>query len=175
MSLGIKRVVTKSMKDKSNEKKFTIFLEVAKELNNAFDVTPVLYGSLGLYRIINESKSANDIDFLVPEKLINEKWSELIALMKSLKFELKNEHEHEFSRDGEIVAFGSESDLIEFAKVDSNNLKVSQIDGIGFRELTPEQYLSCYQLMLRDNYRQEKRGSDDKEKITLIEEYLEKE
>ena len=53
-----------------------------------------------------------------------------------------------------------------------DNLKVSKVDGIKFKELTVEDYLFVYKLMLRDNYRQEKRGKTDKEKITMIQKHL---
>lgn len=157
-----------------NKEKFDIFLEVARELNKSFNIVLVLYGSLGLSRVIGEFGKVNDIDVLVPKRFLKEKWNELIGFMESLGFKLKDEHEHEFTRNGEIVAFGKEEDLSELAKIGPDELKISEIEGVKFKELSAEQYLSTYQLMLRDEYRQEKRGTADKEKIKLIEEYLAK-
>ncbi len=51
---------------------------------------------------------------------------------------------------------------------------MSDTDGVRFKELTAEQYLSVYQFMLRDNYRQEKRGKTDIKKIELIKKFLKK-
>lgn len=162
------------MKLDINKEKFEIFLEVAKELNKSFNIVLILYGSLGLSRVIGEFGEVNDIDVLVPERFIKEGWDELNSFMQSLGFKLKDEHEHEFIKNGKIIAFGKEKDLSELAKIDPDNLKISEVEGTRFKELSPEQYLSAYQSMLRDEYRQEKRGTADKEKIKLIKEYIEK-
>lgn len=89
---------------KINRKKFKIFLEITKALNEFFSIVPILYGSLGLYRVIGESGKVNDIDILVPDKFTHERWKDLINLMKNLNFKLNNESEHEFIREKEIAA-----------------------------------------------------------------------
>lgn len=161
------------MQLKINKRKFEIFLEVTKVLNEQ-NIIPVLFGSLGLNKTIGEFSKANDIDFLVPDKLINKNWPDLIESMERLNFELKDEHEHEFQRNSEIVAFGKESDLSDLSGVDPTKLKITEIDNTKFRQLSAEQYLICYQRLSRDKYRQEKRGKADQEKIRLIQEYLKK-
>ncbi len=155
-----------------NKQEFETFLEVAKELNNFFNITLILYGSLGLYRIIGEHGKVNDIDVLVPEEFVNTKWKELVVFMKGLNFELKNKKEHEFVRGENVIAFARDDDLISMANIDPNLLKISKVRDVWFKELSAEQYLNLYQLMLRDNYRQEKRGKADKIKIKLIKEFL---
>jgi len=156
----------------ANKKKFDIFLEVAKGLNNTFSVTPIITGSLGLCRLIGDFKEATDIDIWVPKDLIGVKWPGVVIFMKSLGFELKDKREHEFFRDGEIVAFGSGADLVEQIKIDPDALNISEVDGIKFKEFTVQQYLDIYKLMTRDDYRQEKRRKDDQQKVKLIEEYI---
>jgi len=154
----------------NNKKKLIIFREVARALNKA-NIIPILYGSLGLYKEINKlEKKVNDIDILVPDEFIEK--SKLYEIMEQLGFALKDEHEHEFERDGEVVAFGKANDLVTLAKVYPKDLEVIEENGAKFRKLSPEQYLMCYKYMLRDGYRQEKRGNTDKEKIRLIEDYL---
>lgn len=157
---------------KINKKKFEIFLEVAKALNESFSIIPILYGSLGLYKIIGEHGKCNDIDILVSDEFINERWNELINLMERMRFKLKDEHEHEFIRDSEIVAFAKQDDLIKRINLYPNDLIVYNINNVKFKELSVKDYLSVYRLMLRDDYRQEKRGKADQEKIDLIEKYI---
>lgn len=157
---------------KINKKKFEIFLEVAGKLNNFFDVIPILYGSLGLYKIIGEHSECNDVDVLLPDEFINKKWQDLIDLMRKIGFELKDEREHEFIRDSEIVAFAKQDDLIKRINLYPNDLVVHNINDVKFKELSVKNYLSVYKLMLRDDYRQKKRGKADQEKIDLIEEYI---
>jgi len=156
----------------NNEKKLIIFQEVARALNRA-NIIPILFGSLGLYKAINKlERRINDIDILVPDEFVKEKWNELNGTMKQLDFILKDEGEHEFERDGELVAFGKTNDLINLARVYPKDLEVIEENDAKFKKLSPEQYLMCYKYMLRDDYRQEKRGNADKEKIKLIEDYL---
>ena len=159
---------------KINEKKFEVFLEVARKLNDFFNVIPILYGSLGLYKIIGEFSRANDIDVLVPDELIHEKWKELINFMEEFGFKLVDEKEHEFIKNNEIVAFGNGLDLLNIAKIDIKDLLLSEIKGTKFKELSARQYLLCYQSMLRDKYRQEKLSKNDRQKIKLIQEYIKK-
>ena len=160
------------MNFKINKEKFVTFLEVTKAINKSFDLIPILYGSLGLYRIIGNFSEAHDVDILVPDKFIHQAWNSLITLMQKLNFALKDEHEHEFVRNQKLVAFGREEDLAKILQIDTKKLKMSEVEEVKFRELSVEQYLSVYRLMLRDNYRQEKRGGADREKIALIEKYL---
>ena len=157
---------------KINKKKFEVFLEVAGKLNDFFNVIPILYGSLGLYKIIGEYSECSDIDILIPDEFVNERWDELIDLMEKMGFKLKDEHEHEFIRDSEIVAFAKQDDLIKRIGLDPNKLTVYNVENIKFKEISIKNYLSVYKLMLRDNYRQEKRGKADQEKIDLIEKYI---
>ncbi|MBU4332255.1 nucleotidyltransferase family protein [Patescibacteria group bacterium] len=154
-----------------NKKKFEVFLEVAGSLNK-IGITPILYGSLGLNRVIGEFGKANDIDVLVPDNFVNKDWNKLMKAMETLGFALKDEHEHEFERDGELVAFAADQDLREMAKIDPDELRASKVGEAKFKEVSAKQYLTLYQVMLRDNYRQEKRGGADREKIELIKKYL---
>jgi molecular chaperone GrpE (heat shock protein) len=155
-----------------NKSKFNAFLEITRELNKS-DITPILYGSLGLSRIIGEFKKAQDVDLLVSKDWIGEKWENLIRLMKNNGFKMINEKEHEFKKGEEIIAFGDEYDLKEMANIDINNLKLTALGGAKFKELNPRQYLEVYRYMSRDNYRQEKLGKEDNKKIELIKKYLE--
>ncbi|PJA87530.1 MAG: nucleotide exchange factor GrpE [Candidatus Moranbacteria bacterium CG_4_9_14_3_um_filter_40_7] len=94
--------------------------------------------------------------------------------MGKINFKLENEKEHEFIREEERIAFGKEEELKEMTDISIEELEISELTGIKFKELSPEQYLKVYEFMLRDNYRQEKLMKDDKGKIDLIKKYLEK-
>jgi len=153
-------------------KDFKIFLEVAKNLNNKFKITPILFGSVGLYKLINYPGKNNDIDILIPNTFINHRWNKLVRLMEYLKFKLINQKEHEFIRRGKIVAFGKQNDLKELAKINPLTLENVNHQGIKFKELNLGQYLIIYQLMKRDGYRKYKKGNQDQKKIKLIKDSL---
>jgi len=67
------------------EEKFRNFIKVTKILNKK-GIVPVLYGSLGLYQIIGERGSVNDIDFLIPEVWLEEKWHEFRNIWNHTNF-----------------------------------------------------------------------------------------
>lgn len=117
-------------------KKFEIFLKIAKELNKKLGVTPVLYGSLGLSVLLRVPLQINDIDILVPERFVSDKWVDLCELMKGFNFGVKDEKEHEFEKGSEIVAFAS-TDVLADVKLTVDNLREKAIDGATFKELVP--------------------------------------
>lgn len=157
---------------RENRDKFDVFLEVARGLNKEFNVMPVLYGSLGLNLVVGEFTKSGDIDILVKRELVKEDWGKLMDFMKSLGFELKDEWEHEFSRKGCSVAFAKEDILMELAGIDAGSLTEIDFEGARFRIPTAEQFLTIYQLMDRDEYRKEKRGKEDMEKVDFLKKYL---
>jgi hypothetical protein len=71
--------------------KYKEFLRVAKQLNNELKITPVLYGSLGLSKIIQKDLNSQDIDILVPQKYITTEWDKLIKTFQEINYQLINE------------------------------------------------------------------------------------
>ncbi|TAK96223.1 nucleotide exchange factor GrpE [Patescibacteria group bacterium] len=160
------------MELKINKNKFEVFLEVAKEIETVFKVVPVLYGSLGLARVVGEDGEANDIDIFVPWKCLDEGWEEMLDMMAKLGFGLEDAKLRAFKRGKEIVSFGKEEDLMELAKVNPNELRVAKVEDVSFRELRPEHYLNFYRYMLKNDHRQNERGNADQDKISRIEAFL---
>ena len=58
------------------------FFENAKILNDEFNVSPLMYGSLGLEYISCEDLNSDDIDILIPSVYLNEKWNMFIDVLK---------------------------------------------------------------------------------------------
>jgi len=154
-----------------NKQKLNIFLKIAEKLNE-IGSTPILYGSLGLYKILNSEKPTNDIDILIEDKYIISEWVKLIQLMLILGYELKDEDEHEFIKDGQSVAFAKQSDLLEMNNISPDSLLVSTNNNVKYRELSVNQYLTCYKTVYKDEYRRKKNNNADEDKIKLIEDFL---
>lgn len=158
-----------------NKEKFKIFLEVVKMLNQEFGVEPILFGSLGLNRVIGEHWKSNDIDLLIPDKIKIKELKRLKSQMEKIGFILKDEYEYDFCGRDEVISFGRIGSLDDIRKIigeEIDNMQTIKVDGVKFKEFTPKQYLLFYSEMLRDKYRQEKRGDEDKEKIKKIEDFL---
>ncbi|MBQ8953898.1 MAG: NUDIX domain-containing protein [Clostridia bacterium] len=145
------------------------FLCLALLLNKAMDITPLLFGSLGLERRLGADLNADDIDVLLPEAfLAGDGWTRLTALMRGAGYALYDEHEHAFERDGVSAAFASLENLAPFAGVDVSAVPLMEEGGARYFLLTLEDYLKVYTASSKDGYRKDVKNKKDGEKIALI-------
>lgn len=145
-----------------------LFLQIAKNLNETLGVVPLLFGSLGLEQRLGEKLNADDIDILIPEEYLDEKWDKIIEVMTALGYSLYDVHEHAFEKDGVSAAFASIENLVPFAGVDTVLIPAVDEDGIRYYLLELEDYLKVYTASSRDGYRRDTKNKNDIEKIELI-------
>ncbi len=158
----------------ARDKKFEEFIRIAGILNQKFSVVPVLYGSLGLKQCIDYDGKVNDIDILIPARLLNSEWKELLDLMSKDGYLLINKNEHEFSNEKFKVAFADEENLTRDISIDPKELEVVELSDTKFKVLSAEQYMKVYEYSAKDGYRKATRGKDDIKKIDIIRKYLTK-
>ncbi len=157
------------------QKKFNDFIRVTKILNK-WGITPVLYGSLGLYQIIEPLNPVDDIDYLIPETYLKDRWLDFKGYLESMGFRMDDEHEHEFSHK-EIegwIAFGSLEESKQHSGLTIEKLTPVDKQGARFYVLDASQYLRAYEASLKDNYRKERKGDADNQKIAALKKYLSK-
>ncbi|WP_404328566.1 nucleotidyltransferase domain-containing protein [Mesobacillus maritimus] len=153
-------------------------LKIAKNLNE-IDIIPLLMGSVGLEIVTGMNWDAQDLDihvpgdergWKVPPELSIHNWNEImiIIIMQSMNYRLIDVHEHEFSKDGLSVEFGIIDTLPEFAGVQLKNLEIHQEGDIMYYLLSPEQYLSVYEVSSKDSYRGENNNHKDGRKIEYL-------
>ncbi len=149
--------------------KFNYFLENAEMLNNKFNIVPLLYGSLGLEVLTNSSLNADDIDILIPKVFVTgDKWKEFKLFLESQGYELIDEHEHMFRKDGVDYSYASINGMKEFAGIDICDIEIRNISGTKFMLLSLEQYLKVYQKSSLDGYRMNVKEKQDIQKIEFI-------
>ena len=148
------------------------FLHIAEELNKTLDITPLLFGSLGLEQRLHASLNADDIDVLIPEAFLNDKWDGIVALMSDNGYILYDLHEHAFEKSGISVAFASIESLTPFAGVDIAHIPVIEESGVRYYLLSLEDYLKVYTASSKDGYRKNQKNKNDEAKIRLIKEAL---
>ena len=151
-----------------------LFLEIARKLNEKLEITPLLFGSLGLEQRLGANLNADDIDILIPEEYLDEKWDMLIEIMEELGYSLYDVHEHAFENDGVSAAFAAIENLVPFANVDITRIPIVDEDGVRYYLLTLEDYLKVYTASSKDGYRRDTKNKNDTEKIELIKRALEK-
>jgi phosphoribosylanthranilate isomerase len=152
--------------------KKAMFFENAKLLYDRFGIIPLMYGSLGLEYITNESLNADDIDILIPEAFIGKRWNEFNEFFMSKGYILIDEHEHTFEKNGILYSYASIEELQSFAEIELSEIEQLCNDGIRFKVLSLGQYLKVYRASAKDGYRIEVREKKDHDKIAFIEKKL---
>ena len=156
----------------NHKAKIKAFLENTKRLNKRFGITPLLYGSLGLEYVTGEDFSADDIDILIPEIYLRDKWETFRRYLETLGYELIDEHEHTFQKDGNSFSYARLEELRSFCGINASDIEAKSIDNISFMILSPEQYLTVYKQSSKDGYRKNVKENNDNEKILRIEAFL---
>lgn len=144
------------------------FLRIAGELNKKRGITPLLFGSLGLEQRLRIDLNADDIDILIPEAFLNERWDALVSVMECNGYTLYDPHEQAFEKAGLSAAFASIESLAEFAGVDIAQITVIEEAGARYYLLGLEDYLKVYTASSKDGYRKNTKNKNDEEKIVLI-------
>ena len=149
--------------------KETLFFENAKLLYDRFGIIPLMYGSLGLEYITNEPLNADDIDILIPEVFLTERWHEFNRFLTGEGYVLLDKKEHTFGKNGIFYSYASIEELKSFAEIQASEIEQRSNDGIQFKVLSLEQYLTVYRASAKDGYRINVRKKKDNEKIAFIE------
>jgi len=144
--------------------KFDQFLENSQLLKDKFNVTPLLYGSLGLEVLTNVDLKSDDIDILIPNIYLSDKWIEFKGFLEENSYQLIDLHEHTFLKDGIAFSYASIENLNEFAGISINEITCYE----GYLLLNLRQYLKVYQTSLKDGYRIYNKNKKDQEKIDWI-------
>ena len=151
------------------DKKFKFFLEIAKTLNK-HNIVPIIYGSLGFYRLINQQlDEIGDTDIVVPNPYVTDNFSKLKEIIAGISYKQDPNYPHEFTKDDNQIGFEPESDLLDIS-IDINKLKISEVEGAKFKELSLEDYLKIYKRNLATH---EPKVLRIKKKIEVIENLLE--
>lgn len=148
--------------------KYELFLDNAEILNNKFRIIPLLYGSLGLEILTDEKLNSDDIDILIPEIFLSDRWEEFRSYLESINYELIDLHEHTFLINNEKISYASVENLEPFAGIKIENLNTYRGNDSLYKLLTLRQYLMVYQKSSLDGYRMNKKEKQDNKKIELI-------
>lgn len=152
--------------------KKSLFFRNAELLTERLAIIPLMYGSLGLDYITGKIPNVDDIDILIPEVFVTERWGELKNLLENEGYILFDEHEHTFQKDGVFYSYASIEELESFAGIKLSEIKQQNKGDIQFKLLSLEQYLKVYQASAKDGYRINVRKKKDNEKTAFIESCL---
>ena len=116
------------------------FLHIAKLLNEKLHIVPLLFGSLGLEQRLHADLNADDIDVLIPEAFLNEKWDSIVTIMNDNGYVLYDSHEHAFEKAGLSFAFASIESLTPFAGIDQAEIPIIEEMGAHYYLLDLQDY-----------------------------------
>jgi phosphoribosylanthranilate isomerase len=132
------------MKDKINE-----FLRITKELNK-IHIFPVMYGSLGLYFLLNKNgKDIMDIDIVVPRIFTDSKLVKIVEVMSKFGYKQDKIFIQEFESSDHRVGFESEDIFSKDVNKKIEELNLVNIDGVKFRTLNKKDYRTLYKKTLK--------------------------
>lgn len=151
------------------------FLNIARIFNEKLNAVPLLFGSLGLEQRLHTDLNADDIDILIPETFLNDKWNSVVDIMSEIGYSLYDIHEHAFEKNGLSAAFASIESLIPFAGVDIDKIPVIESADVRYLLLDLQDYLKVYTASSEDGYRKNVKNKNDRQKINLIIQALGKE
>ena len=152
--------------------KLQLFLKNAEFLREILKIEPLLYGSLGLEYLTGENLKADDIDILIPQVFLLEKWDSFKCLLEDNGYILIDEHEHTFEKDNVHYSYASIEELKDFADISVENIRTVTEGNVSFKLLTLQQYLKVYTASSKDGYRKNVKNKKDSEKIGLINKHL---
>lgn len=152
---------------------YNMFLKICKLISQAFSVTPLLYGSLGLEKLTGKNLNVDDIDILIPTVyILGDKWPAFKLLLETNGYILIDEHEHTFKKDDVCYSFACLEELKGYADISQANIPIINEDGTFFYLLTLKQYWAVYTKSSTDGYRINKKEKRDHQKIALIQKIL---
>lgn len=152
--------------------KVKAFFENAKLLRDHFEITPLMYGSLGLEYLTGAKLDADDIDILIPKAFIKDRWNEFRSMLENAGYIMVDEHEHEFEKDGIHFAYAQIEELESFADIKITEIATANAGGLRFKLLSLPQYLKVYMASSKDGYRINVREKKDLDKIAFIRAHL---
>jgi len=150
------------------------FCAVARRINTELSVLPLLYGSVGLQRLLqSDSLRPDDIDILLPKNCLEEDWPNLLCLMRGEGYALIDEHKHVFRRGAVEISF-EVNDLDGYAGIELSEALSVEDQGASYTLLNLKQYLALYKEFTRDRYRRrvKRKYRSDREKICMIRQAL---
>lgn len=153
------------------EKKYNEFLRIAEHFQKN-NIMLLLFGSLGLAKRMKTDYNIDDIDILISEIYINEKWEITKKFAEELGYQLEDVHEHQFRNGDFKIAFAALESLSPFADINPDDIEIINDNGISYMLLNLPQYLSVYTASSKDSYRRNKNNDKDFDKINLIKQHL---
>lgn len=148
------------------------FLRLGELLNRKLNLEPLLYGSLGLGKLLGIEFNPQDIDFLVKKDFLNKRWSDLSSLIQSQGYILEDEREHQFFNGTYRIAFAEIDVLKRDLGIDLDSLEGLETQGVRYKSLSLNQYLKAYEFSSKDGYRRDKNSNKDFYKIQSIKEAI---
>lgn len=110
--------MVKQNKHKYSTNKYIAFTDVARLINIRLEEIPILYGSLGVEFRVKKDMKCRNINLMLSNELISDKWESLVDLMSVAGFSLKSEKDRLFEREGMELTVSNTEELSAYAGID---------------------------------------------------------
>lgn len=148
------------------------FLAQIIKILKQLETEPIVYGSFGVATYLGDFKTFGDLDLLINDEWINDRWEDLKKILESNGFTLIDKREHEFQFQDYKVGFASRNILIR-DKIINDFSELVQYKNEDALTLSPESFLKAYKFSLQDGYRINTRNKKDQDIINRLKNFLE--
>ncbi|MFA5888838.1 MAG: hypothetical protein WCW47_00370 [Candidatus Paceibacterota bacterium] len=143
------------------------FLEIVSNLNKK-NIIPIIYGSFGLYLILNKEAHVDDLDFIIVRP---DDFPICRNVLGELGFNTDPDHDRELIRNNFYISFIDKADIEKLID-ETIKLNLISLNETSFFNIDIKQYLKIYKKGLENKFRKEKKETEDLKKIREIEDYL---
>jgi len=91
----------------------------------------------------------DDIDIIIPDNYLTNKFTEFKKIMEKIGYKQYAVFPHTFTKNKNQIDFEPKSELKKDMGIQPKDIKITEIDGIKFGELSQEHYLIVYSKVLK--------------------------
>jgi hypothetical protein len=144
-----------------------ILLDIVKHLNHQFHITPILYASYALEKVLGLSVGANDIDLLIPSHdFLNRKT--LISYLETQGFNHFDDEVIAFQKDGVRIELADEEVWLHVCEIDQRSLHTIKHEESEYLMMGASNLLKLYHFLSSLQTRSEIKRTKDLHKINLL-------
>jgi hypothetical protein len=148
-----------------------VLLDIVKHLNHQFQITPILYGSFAVEKVLGQDLLAKDIDLLIPSHYFKDRQG-IITYLLFQGYEYIQDEVIHLSKDRIDIELADETYWMKHALLDPKAFHQIQAETCTYQILGAKNLLNLYQYLVTLKDRSFEKKQNDLRKITLLHECI---
>lgn len=148
-----------------------VLSDIVFHLNQAFHITPILYASFALEKVLGINLNAADIDLLIPSSDF-ERREHIISYFQSMGYQYQRDEVIHLMKDHISIELADEDVWLDALKINRDTLHLINDHDHSYQLLGASNLLKLYQYLSQLSHRSEEKRSKDIQKIKIIKQAL---